>query len=415
MSIIVERPKLRRFLLSGGRKLVYGRRKTGKTFYTRHVLREHDYYIVRKGGSIYDPISDEEISVPALLRLCRTGTKIILDEFHRAPSRLFDAIHAGECRGDLVLVTSSLHYHERLLLGREAPLLGLFRARRVGLLNPIELLSAPWDSIDRDTFELLVFYQEPSLIGWSLEDIALHGWDFAYSLTGEIIDEEDMALTSRMIGVLEAISHGNTRISEIAQYLYSRGYTSSPSTGHVSKYLAILARIGLIERIPIAGSKRSVYRHASPVTEAAFYLHARYGHPETPIPTGRLLTVLRENIIPRLVERFVERFFSHLLGLRPVVLRHEKEDIDIALARGRRVVLVGEVKWRRNLSTSMLRRVEERLNRVQTAERRILFVPDRSITGETRLEVWDLNRLVQEAKKAFASQEPDSQEDNLTY
>jgi len=107
MSIIIERPFLRRFLLSPGRRLLYGRRKTGKTFYTRHVLQDHEYYIARRGGTIYDPVGDEEISVAALLRLCRAGAKIILDEFHRAPSRLFHAIQAGECTGDLVLLTSS--------------------------------------------------------------------------------------------------------------------------------------------------------------------------------------------------------------------------------------------------------------------------------------------------------------------
>jgi len=204
--------------------------------------------------------------------------------------------------------------------------------------------------------------------------------------------------------VLEAISHGRTRLSEIAQYLYQNGYTPSPGTGHVTKYLATLARVGLIERIPIAGHKRSIYRHASPLTEAAFYLHARYGHPEAPVPGERLLTALRESVTPRLVERFVERFFSHLLGLRPVALRPREGDIDIALARGRRIVLVGEVKWRQSIPASMLRRVEERLASVRSAERRILFVPDRSIPGETWLEVWDPEMMAREARRALAGQ-----------
>ena len=98
-------------------------------------------------------------------------------------------------------MTSALYYHERLLRGREAPLLGLFCARRVGLLSPLELLAAPWGRLNRGMLEPLVFYQEPSLIGWSLEDIALHGWDLSYSLAGEVMNEEDMVLTSRMIGV----------------------------------------------------------------------------------------------------------------------------------------------------------------------------------------------------------------------
>ncbi|RLE65955.1 MAG: hypothetical protein DRJ47_03700 [Thermoprotei archaeon] len=50
MGIIVKRPYLDRFLKIGGRRLLFGRRKTGKTFYARLSLPDYHYFIVRKGA-----------------------------------------------------------------------------------------------------------------------------------------------------------------------------------------------------------------------------------------------------------------------------------------------------------------------------------------------------------------------------
>ncbi len=108
------------------------------------MLRDYQYFIVRRGGAIYDPVNDETLYVAGFLRLCRLGERIILDEFHRADPRIFDAVHAGVCTEELVFITSTLHYYRRFVEELEAPLKGLFAVRRVGLLTPLELLNARW-------------------------------------------------------------------------------------------------------------------------------------------------------------------------------------------------------------------------------------------------------------------------------
>jgi len=197
---------------------------------------------VRKGGSIYDPVNDEEFDTRMFLRICRKEDNIILDEFHRADSKLFDALHAGECCKKLIFITSTMHYYRQFTSGSEAPLKGLFSIRRVGLILPIDLLRYEWGIVDKEFFELLVFYQEPALISRDLKDIVYSGREFAKSLVGEILDEEDYTYTRRYNAVLEAIAAGKNKLTEITNYLYSRGLLPKPSTSYITKYLEILGK-----------------------------------------------------------------------------------------------------------------------------------------------------------------------------
>ncbi len=397
---IIRRPRLDRFLSSPGRRLLYGRRKTGKTFYARLVLKDYQYFIVRRGGVFYDPLGDQEFDLGVFLRICESLDGVIVDEFHRAPSRLFDAVQAGVCAGNLVFITSTLHYHKRFTEGPEAPLKGLFSIMRVGLLSPLELLNHDWPWRGRELIERLVFYQEPVMVGRSLEDIVLSGREIARSLVGEVLWEEDTAYTSRFDAILEAVAAGKDRLAEIASYLYSRGLIASASTSHVTKYVDQLIRMGLLERIEVWGKRRrSIYRHVSPLTMTAYYLDAKYGFFDLPLTWGFVEKALA-NLVPLLVERFVERLLAETMGLKPV--RILEPEIDIALVEYRRIKLVAEVKWKKHISKSEIRRTEAKLARFEDAEK-ILVVPDQTIIPETSLEVWDAARLVQHARKTLES------------
>ncbi|AEM39025.1 ATPase [Pyrolobus fumarii 1A] len=400
MRVVVERPWLSRFLLSGGRRLLYGRRKTGKTFYARRVLREYQFFIVRRGGAIYDPVNDETLDVAGFLRLCRLGERIILDEFHRADPRIFDAVQAGVCSEELVFITSTLHYYRRFVEEPEAPLKGLFAVRRVGLLTPLELLNTGWGGLEEEPARLiehLVFYQEPVLIGRSLGDIVASGMEYARSLLGEVLTEEDHRYTARFDAILEAIAAGRTRLTEISSYLYLRGLIEKDSPSHVTKYLDVMVRVGLLERLEVWGRRRgSIYRHYSPLTDLAYHLQARYDFYEVPAPLEYGVRAARQRL-PLLVEVFAERLLAQLYGLKPVKIL--EPEVDIALVRFKRLELVAEVKWVSRLSRDEVRRVEEKLYRLE-AEKRILIVPDESIVPETSLEVWDAKRMIKEARAA---------------
>ena len=314
----------------------------------------------------------------------------MLDEFHRASPRLFDALQAGVCRENLVLITSTMHYYRRFVEGIEAPLKGLFSIRRVGLLSPIELLAVDWGFEGKELVERLVFYQEPTLVGRDLKDIILSGREFARSLVGEVIDEEDYVYTRRFDAILEALAAGKNRLSEMANYLYSRGLIEKPSTSYITKYLDIMLRTGLIERIEVWGKKRrSIYRHVSPLTEIVYYLDARYGFYDFLQPWNYVEKITK-SYLPILIERFIERFLSEYFGLKPVKVL--EPEIDIALVEYKGIHLVAEVKWSNELTKSEVKKIEEKLGKFPDA-RQILVVPDKTIVPETSLEVWDVEDL----------------------
>lgn len=398
MVLFVRRAELESFLSGGAsRKLLYGRRKTGKTFYVRHILGDRQYFIVRRGGTFYDPISCEEFSLPAFLRVCRGGG-VIVDEFHRADPRFFDALQAGECGEDLTLVTSTLHYFRRFVEGPEAPLLGLFSLRGVGLVSPLDLLRHEWGSeAGKELIELLTLYQEPALIGMGLKDAILAGREFATALLGEVLDEEDLTFTRRFRTVLEAVASGRDRLTEVASYTYSRGEAPSPSTSHVVKYVNALLKVGLLERVEVWGRRKGGrYRHTSPLTDLIYYLHAKYGFLDTPLSWGFVKRVVGERM-PALIERFIERLLAEAYGLKPVKI--VEPEIDVALTKFRKIALVAEVKWRSRVRREDVRKAEAKLAKYEEA-RKLLIVPDSSNVPETWLEVIDAKDMVKLSRQA---------------
>ncbi|WP_317895699.1 ATP-binding protein [Pyrofollis japonicus] len=401
---VIERPTLKRFLLKPGRRLLYGRRKTGKTFYTRYVLRDYEYFIVRRGGKIYSFADDMELDTRTFIKICKTVDKVILDEFHRANKLVFDAIHANECRENLVLITSTLHYYRQFVEATDAPLKGLFNTRQVGLVSPVDLLASSWDIDDpKKLVEILVFYQEPGMIGFDLEDIVFTGRELAPSLVGEVLDEEDYVRTKRYDAILEALAAGSSKPSEIANYLYARGLLEKPNPSLITKYLNIMTRTGLIERVEIWGKQRgSIYRHASPLTELIYYLDARYGFFDVPPEWGFVKKAVEQRI-PLLVERFFERFLSELYGLKPVKIL--QPEIDIALAEFKRLRIVAEVKWSKRVTRQEVREAEAKLSSLK-AEERFLIVPDESVVAaETWLKVIDVRKAVLLARRAHREAE----------
>jgi hypothetical protein len=395
MGVVVRRWELDEFLGGGGRRLLFGRRKTGKTFYSRLFLRDYDYFIVRRGGSFYDPVSGDELGLRAFLRLCRSGG-LIVDEFHRADPRFFDALQANECSREMVLITSTLHYFRRFCEGGDAPLAGLFSMKRVNPLSPVDLLRHDWGrDLSKGFIELLVLYQEPSLIGLDLKGIVLTGRELVNALVGEVLEEEDVTYSSRFKAILEAVASGRDRLTEIASYLHSRGFIPSSSTSHVVKYVNALIYSGLLERVDLWGRRRgSRYRHVSPLTDLEYYLNAKYGFFDTPVTWRFVERVIRERL-PKLVERFVERLLAEVEGLKPVKVIDP--EIDIALTKFRKIAVVAEVKWVNRVRKDDVRKAEDKLSRFPEA-RKLLIVPDSSGVPETWLEVVDIPKLVRLSK-----------------
>ncbi len=361
--MIIVRRELEDFLAPEGRRLLYGRRKTGKTFYIRYKLKDHTYFIVKRGGLIYDPENQAEYHFRTFIPLCRHLNKVVIDEFHRAPNELFYAIQAGECPESIVLVTSTLHYHRRFTEALDSPLKGMFLTKQVKLISPLDLIRHPWGRIEPKLIERLIYYQEPVLINRKIREILLYSGDIAKSLIGEVLSEEDYEVTARYHYILEAISMGKNRLTEIASYLYSRHLIPTQSTSHITKYIDIMTSIGLIEKIPVWMRRRTIYRHLSPLTHTAYYLNAKYGIWDYPVAEDFILKAGKE-VLPHLIEVFVEKLISTDCGLRPVKIIDP--EIDVALLRYKKLALIAEIKWKNKISKQEIEKASRKLTKFTT-------------------------------------------------
>ncbi len=394
--IYVPRPYHEELLRGSRRSLVFGRRKTGKTTLVKHVLRDWLYVYVKPSGEFFLPEEDASYDLRSILPLLRKS-KVIVDEFHRAPREFVYRLQAGDIPEEIVLVTSTLHLAERFTLSQDAPLKGLFTEIPVPLLEPLNLLRY-FKPTTKEEFEKIVFYQEPTQIGKELYPILEGSLNFSLSLLSEVLREEELSFSRRLEGILRVTSTGESRPSRITSKLYSMGLIPKENTGLVSKYIDLLVKTGFLERIRIYKSKRYVLRHVSPLTAFAFYVEEKYGFYEGISLWGKefLLKVFR-NRTPLYIEQFVERFFSELWGLKPVKIL--EPEVDIALMEYKKLKIIGEVKWKNKLTRREIREIEEKLDKLD-AERKILVVPEENILeGETGLEVWDVEKMSREASR----------------
>jgi len=390
----IPRPDYEELLSGAGRALLYGRRKTGKTTLARRVLEDWLYVYVKPGGEFFLPEEGATYSLRSFTPLLGRG-RVIVDEFHRAPRDFLYMIQAGEAPEDLVLISSTLHLVKEFTYSGDAPLKGLFTEIPVSLIHPLDLVRF-YRPRRRRELERLLFYQEPTQVGKELYPILEGSLEFSLSLLSEVLSEEDVSFSKRLTGILRATAAGAQRPSEIASLLYRRGLIPKDNTGLIAKYLDVLVETGFLERVRVYGSRRRIIRHVSPLTAFAFYVDEKYGFYEGLSLWGKefLMRVFRLQASFH-VERFVERLLSRLWGLQPV--RILSPEIDIALTRFQRLAVVGEVKWKSRVAPGDLKAAEEKLALVP-AERRILVVPSRdAVAGETGLEIWDVERLAEEA------------------
>ena len=386
---IIERPELD-VALNAKWVLLYGRRKTGKTFYVRERGKYLRYFIVTRGSELIDVESGESISPGEFMRLLPLlleSGRVVIDEFHRLGEPFFSFLQGLSGKGELTLITSTRHYF-RKLIGENSPLLGLFHTHEVGLIKPGDALRF-LNSLGfkgKTLIELAVLLQEP----WIAPTIESYGpktfdvigtalKDYVPGLVGEIFTEEERELTKRYWAILEAIAGGKLSTGEIAGELFSRGLIEGISPGAVTPYLETLVGMGLLEKILVFGKGRKVYRyrHASPLVDFAYYLNAKYGFFETGLPPRRVGKLLREKL-PHYVEVFFERLLSHHYGLQPVRVEKPELKLDVALVEHKKLQLVAEVKWRNKIRDRDIRRAEDKFERTG-AKRNLLIVPDKGL------------------------------------
>ena len=122
--------------------MVYGRRKTGKTFLVENFINYDKYFFVNRDSTVLDKETGKIYSYNEFFEIFKEiiGYKtVVIDEFHRLPPIFTDYLHSIGIKGEFILVTSTL-WIARNLLSKGQPLLGLVRSVRIDLIDEREIL-----------------------------------------------------------------------------------------------------------------------------------------------------------------------------------------------------------------------------------------------------------------------------------
>ncbi len=379
MVILSRDAELKEIKRLGSWVYICGRRKTGKTFFVRNFTDYDIYFFINRDGTVFTEDS-RKISYETFFELVRENIetkKIVIDEMHRLPGEFFDYLHSTGKKGRIIAISSTLWLSQKLL-GSGSPVLGLFSLYVFGLADQCDVLASLKNGSPVETIESAVYLREPMLAHDFESNLTEYLSNYLHSnrlalqeIIREIFSEEQRNISSVYEGILRAIADRKGKSTEISSYLFSRKLIPKDNPGLIQRYLDVLVKIGLIERIET--NKRSFYyAHSSNLFNLHFYLDEKYGYTEMEVPVKYIDDVLKK-MLSRDVENFIWDMFSRKLGLKKIKINNP--EIDIALKRFDRIVLVGEVKWRKKLSRSDIRKIEEKLSMFECEK--ILIVQDK--------------------------------------
>lgn len=385
---------------------IYGRRKTGKSFFVRNFTEWDKYFFIGRSGEIFE--EDNKISYEVFLREIFENLKnnktLVVDEIQRLPEEFYDRLHKEGIKGNLIAVSSTL-WLAKNLIGKKSPLLGLFSEFKVDLIDERDVLKTLSKTIKnpKQLIEFSTYLKEPWLIplwektGNFLLPMATNTKITIPALIGEIFSEEDKELSNVYEGVLKAVADGKRISGEITNYLFSLKLISAQNSSLVHPYLSMLHKLGLLEKIKVFGKNKYFYYHSSPVVDLYYYMTEKYGFSERDLPEKQVKDILKKKI-PLHVEQFFRNLMSKILGLGKEIVSEKDYELDIVLTDFKKIKVVGEVKWKNIVSKKEIRRVEEVLGKFSC--KKILLVPDRKVLERKPrgIEVWDVNTLLAKLK-----------------
>ncbi|MFA4639457.1 ATPase [Pyrococcus kukulkanii] len=383
MRIIPRRIEISK-LRTPGWKMLYGRRKTGKTFLVEHFLQYDEFFFVGRDGTVYDRNRNGKMSYReffAIFPRLLNGV-VVVDEFHRLPGEFLDLLHMNSGKGELILITSTLWLAKKILLGKGSPLLGIVRPIKISLIDERDILiGLSKDLSGKELIEASTYLREPLLIPYYTPPVRKFLSDFLHDsslmikeLIGEIFTEEEKRLTLVYEGILKGISNGKTTSTELSSYLFSLSLIEKDNPGILQKYLGILTEMGILRKVEVIGKRRKKfhYYHVSPLFDLHYYLEAKYAYTELDIPEKYIRKVVEEKL-PLHVEDFIAELFSKLYGMKRLYIELPNLQLDVALGSFKRIEIVGEVKWKEFVGRDEIRKIEEKLSRIDA--RRFLVVP----------------------------------------
>ncbi|MCL4411345.1 hypothetical protein M1329_00180 [Candidatus Marsarchaeota archaeon] len=403
--MIIQRPEEVRRLETKKWVLVYGRRKTGKTFLVQNFVKYDSYYFVNRDRTI---ISDEdgvqvpyEVLVDRLRFGAKNGQTIVIDEFHRLGGSFLDVLQSIGAGGKLILVTSTLFLAKQLLSIR-SPIMGLFNEVQIPIISLGESLEAlSKEKLDnKELVETAIMLREPLAVafydknknaGEIMGDVLLGSAEAVPALFGEILIEEDKGTTAVFEGIIRAVADGKTTSGEISSSLFSKKLVAKDDPSFVQSYLSTMVKIGLLRRIKVYEKNKFAYKIPSPLMKLFFYADEKYGISQRRIKSIEANRIITE-LLPHIVEDNIREHIADKLGLQEYVFEAKDYDVDGVLVRFNSVQVVLEVKWGGKVSGEDVRRAEESLGRIN-AKRRILFVQDKKNVHSDMLEIMDASDL----------------------
>lgn len=384
--------------------LVYGRRKTGKTFLIRNFVHYDDYFFVKRDRNVISEKTGDEMNYNAFrqifIRLIKDKKAVVVDEFHRLGTDFMDYLHFIGGGGRLILISSTFHLAKELI-SPKSPILGLIAEFPLGLISIRDIMAKISAASKKEMLELAVLMQEPLVIPYYKKGIkpqelfleVISASKYAVpALIGEIFTEEERSLSSVYEGVLRAIASGKQISTEISSFLFSKGLIPKDNPGALQPYFNNLMHFGLIKRVKVANKKSFVYLISSPLIQIYYYGDEKYNLSEA-ASFGAFASAMFDEVLPRIIEAQARSFLAEYYGLIEGVVMEKDYDIDCCLMKFSKIEIAAEIKWKGKLDKEDILKSEVTLSRIN-AKRKLLFVPDKnkapcSIKGVEIVDIMD--------------------------
>ena len=383
--------------------MVYGRRKTGKTFLVKNYVEWDDYFFVKRDRTILTHKNESmnyDTFTTILQRNITQDRTTVIDEFHRLPEEFFDLLHSISQGGRIILISSTLHLSQRLL-STSSPLLGLFAEMPLNIISLKDTLKAV-EKLDislKQKLELAVILREPIAARFLtdksprkiLSDVILFSRNAIPALVGEIFSEEERRLSGIYEGILRTIADGNLVSSEISSYLFSNKLIKKDDPSTIQNHLKNLINLGIIKRVKVHNKNRYKYKHISSLLHLFYFADEKYNISEREPSTKEIQEIIDETS-PYLIEDAVREHLAKKHGLKEAVIETPDYDVDICLLKFQKPQVVGEVKWKKKFKGNDIKRAERVLAELEAKER-YLFVPDKERVNSDILKVIDVTDL----------------------
>ncbi len=384
--------------------LIYGRRKTGKSFLVNNFIKYDEYFFVKTDRNILTK-NNESITYETFIEIVKRALEnhqvIVVDEFHRLKEDFFDFLHFTKKQGKVILISSTLFLSKKLISTKSA-LLGLFAEIPIGLISLKDTIKSleEFNLSKKELLEIAILLKEPIAIDYFdkskkareiIATIILSSIKTIPALIGEIFLEEEREISAVYEGILRSIALGKINSGEISNYLFSKKLIKKDDPSIIQQYLNNLISFGIIKRIEIYNKKRFIYKLISPLARIFYYADERYNLAERKINEDELFPIIDE-LMPRIVEDIIRETLAEKYGLRESIIESRDFDIDACLLKFKKPEIIVEVKWKK-IDKKDIVKSEETLGKIESP-RKVLFVPDKKdVKIKSKLGILDVEDL----------------------